>query len=263
MYRHFSLLGQYLLQYTKVRLSYRADFLLSLITMVAATCFGVAVVFLIFGRVPRLQGWSFYEILFLYAFSLLPMSLFNMISINIYYFSDTYIVQGKFDRVLLRPLHSLFQILFEQFRLEAAGDIVLGIFLLVVCSRKLGFVLSPLEWLFIVGAAICGAVIYTSIFVMLASVSFWMEDRVGVIPPVYNMMAFGRYPLDIYSVPVRFILSWVVPFGFATFYPSAHLLREGAYRVYVVLLPVMATLFLGLALTVWNRGVRNYSSTGS
>ena len=263
MRRHLSLLGRYFVQYSKVRLAYRGDFFLSVVTTVVATVFGIAVVWLIFGRVPDLLGWSFYEILFLYGFSLLPMSLFNMLSINLYYFGQTYIVEGKFDRILLRPLNSLFQILFEQFRLEAAGDTVLGVFLVVACAGKLNFPLGIPEWLFLIAAAVCGCTIYLSIFLMLTSVSFWMEDRVGVIPPVYNMLTFGRYPLDIYNPFIKFFLSWIVPFGFATFYPTASLLKQETYRFHAFLIPVVTAVFLTLAILAWNRGVRNYSSTGS
>lgn len=263
MRRHLSLLIEYFIQYSKVRLAYRGDFLVSVVTMVLATVFGIAVVWLIFGRIPKLLGWSFYEILFIYGFSLLPMALFNMLSINLYYFADHYIIQGKFDRVLLRPVHSLFQILFEQFRLEALGDVALGVFLVVVCADKLGIELGLAEWLFAAAAAICGCAIYLAVFLMLTCVSFWMEDRVGVIPPVYNMLTFGRYPLDIYSTVVKFVLSWIVPFGFATFYPAANLLRGDVYRVYAWLLPVVTGVFLTMAVLLWNRGVRNYASTGS
>ncbi len=263
MRRHALLLAEYFLQYSKVRLAYRADFLISILTTVIATVFGVATVWLIFARVPRLVGWSFYEILFLYGFSLVPMSLFNMLSINLYYFSETYIVEGKFDRVLLRPLNPLFQILFEQFRLESLSDTVLGVFLIVTCARRLGVALGPAEWLFLAAAAVCGCVIYLAIFLMLTCVSFWMEDRVGVIPPVYNMLTFGRYPLDIYNPFIKFFLSWIVPFAFATFYPTASLLKQDVYRLYGYLLPAVTAGFSLLALAVWNRGVRNYSSTGT
>lgn len=263
MRRHVSLLVEYFIQYSKVRLAYRGDFLISVVTTVVATVFGVATVWLIFHRVPRLVGWDFYEILFLYGFSLLPMSLFNMLSINLYYFGETYIVEGKFDRVLLRPLNSLFQILFEQFRLESLSDAVLGVVLLVGCARHLGFALGPWEWLYLAAATVCGCVIYLAIFLMLTCVSFWMEDRVGVIPPVYNMLTFGRYPLDIYNPFVKFFLSWIVPFGFATFYPTASLLKADLYRYYIYLVPLVAGAFFLLALFIWSRGVRNYSSTGS
>src|SRR5262249_50776288 len=115
--KHFGLLAEYFLQYAKVRLSYKGDLLISVCTTVIATAFSLAVVVLLFRNARRLLDWTFYEILFLYGFSLIPLSFFNVVSINLYYFGDAYIVQGKFDRVLLRPVHSLFQILCEQFRL--------------------------------------------------------------------------------------------------------------------------------------------------
>lgn len=246
-----------------MRLAYRGDFFISVVTTLTATVFGVAVVWLIFGRVPTLVGWSFYEILFLYGFSLLPMSLFNMMSINLYYFSETYIVEGRFDRVLLRPVNSLFQILFEQFRLEALSDTVLGVVILISCAHRLNLTLGPEAWVFLGATAVCGSVLYLAIFLMLTCVSFWMEDRVGVIPPVYNMLTFGRYPLDIYNPFVKFFLSWIVPFGFATFYPTASLLKHDLYGAYAWLIPLVTAVFFGLSVLVWNRGVRNYSSTGS
>ncbi|MGH9673780.1 MAG: ABC transporter permease [Bryobacteraceae bacterium] len=257
--RSLSLLGHYFLQYSKVRLAYRGDFALSLLTTTLATVFGILTVWLIFGRLPVVGGWKFSEVLFLYGFSLLPLSLFNMISINLYYFSEQYLIEGKFDRVLLRPVNSLFQILFEQFRLEAAGDTALGVFLMITSSPGL----SAGEWLFLAFGAVCGACIYLAVFLMLTCVSFWMEDRVGVIPPVYNMLTFGRYPMDIYNGFLRFLLSWVVPFGFATFYPTAAVLRAEAYRFHAWAMPVVTAVFLAAAVAVWNRGVRNYSSTGS
>ena len=105
--------------------------------------------------------------------------------------------------------------------------------------------------------------IYTAVFLLLTCVSFWVEDRVGVIPPVYNMLAFGRYPLPIYNPVIQFILSWIVPFGFASFYPAAKLLGHNEYQEFFVLLPFVAAIFLTMSILVWNRGVKNYSSTGT
>jgi ABC-2 type transport system permease protein len=261
--RHLRLLAEYFLQYAKVRLAYKGDFLISIISTFVAAAFGLAVVLILFNRAPRLAGWSFYEILFLYGFGLIPLSIFNVLSINLYYFGDLYIVQGKFDRVLLRPVHSLFQILFEQFRLESLSDAGVGLGIVLFATGRLGLQFHLTDWLALAFAALCGALIYLSVFLMLTTVSFWMEDRVGVMPPVYNMMAFGRYPLKIYNGFLQFLLSWIIPFGFAAFYPSSHLLGHAGYRSYFYLLPVVAAVFLALAIALWNRGVRNYSSTGT
>jgi ABC-2 type transport system permease protein len=263
MKRHLNLLTEYFLQYAKVRLAYKGDFFISVFTTLVATGFGFAVVLILFSRVPRLIDWSFYEILFLYGFGLIPLALFNVISINLYYFGDAYIVQGKFDRILLRPVHSLFQILFEQFRLEALSDVIIGLSVVTYATRKLDLQFGAIDWLALIFAALCGVLIYLSIFLMLTSISFWMEDRVGVVPPVYNMLAFGRYPLKIYNVALQFLLSWIIPFGFATFYPAVHLLHRPEFHSYFYMLPVVTVAFAFLAWEVWDRGVANYSSTGS
>jgi ABC-2 type transport system permease protein len=108
-----------------------------------------------------------------------------------------------------------------------------------------------------------GAVIYLAVFLILTAVAFWFEDRVGIVPPVFNMLTFGRYPLTIYNVFIQFMLSWIIPFGFASFYPTTHFLGRTSFNTYFYLVPAVAASFFGLALFVWNRGVENYSSTGS
>lgn len=263
MQRYVSLFWQYSVQYAKIRLEHRWDFFISVVTMTLATVFGLAVVYLIFGRTKAIAGWSFGELLFLYGFSLLPMAIFNVISVNLYQFSDSYLIQGKFDRILLRPIHSLFQILFEQLRLEALGDAVLG---LVILSMSIPMLAEPpgiAGYLVLALGVVCGATIYTAVFVALTAVSFWVEDRVGVMPPIYNFIQFGRYPLDIYNGFIRVLLSWIIPFGFATFYPAAAALRFESYARYVWMMPMVTIAACWLALRVWNRGISAYGSTGS
>jgi ABC-2 type transport system permease protein len=257
------LLRAYFAQYVKVRVAYRGDFLIGLATSMLATAFGFGFLLILFSKIPRLAGWTFQEALFLYGFGLIPFGLFNVLSLNIYEFGNNYIIEGKFDRVLLRPISSLFQVLFEAFRIESLHEVLIGALAVGWASRHLG-----LHWTFPGVAlsilfALCGAVIYVSVFTLLSCVSFWYEDRFGVHPPVYNLIAFGRYPLSIYSQLIQFLLSWIIPFAFASFYPSARLLGRQDVHNLALLAPVVAAAFLSLLLFTWNRGLRQYSSTGS
>ncbi len=263
MGRYLRLFWQYFVQYCKVRLEYKGDLIVSIITTLISTAFGLALVFILFRRAPRIAGWSFHEILFLYGFGLIPLALFNAVSVNLYFFGEVYIVEGKFDRVLLRPVHSLFQVMNEQFRLESLSDAVVGAGVALYAASKLRIDIGPYETLLAAWAVFCGFVLYVAVFLLLTCVAFWVEDRVGIIPPIYNMLSFGRYPLDIYNPMIKFLLSWVVPFGFASFYPASRLLDKPEYSGYFLLLPVVAGVFLAVAILVWNRGVANYESTGS
>jgi len=263
MKRHLRLFLLYFAQYAKVRLAYKADFFIAFFSSMAATVLGFGFVLVLFSKIPQLQGWSFDEILFLYAFSLIPLGLFNVVSWNLYEFGDLYIIQGRFDRILLRPVDTLFQVLFEKFRIESLQEVVTGLVVITLCVRRLHLEWHATEHLTFAAMVVCGALIYLSVFLILTAVSFWFEDRVGIVPPVFNMLAFGRYPLTIYNTFIQFMLSWIIPFGFASFYPTTHFLGRAAFTSYFRLVPVVAVSFFTLAIFVWNRGVRNYSSTGS
>ena len=261
--RHAALLSSYFAQYAKVRVSYRGDFFISAATSMAATIFSLGFVFVLFKRVPTLANWRMEEVVFLYGFSLIPFGLFNVFSLNLYEFGATYIMEGKFDRVLLRPLSPLFQVVFDAFRIESLQEVAVGLVVVVWASRRLQYHWSALDVLLLAFFALCGGIIYLSVFLFLSTFSFWFEDRIGIHPPFLNLLAFGRYPLSIYSSYIQFLLSWIIPFGFATFYPASRLLGRTEFRIYAFLIPLVAAATFALAATSWRIGLRRYSSTGS
>jgi len=261
--RYSGLLFDYFTQYAKVQLGYRGDFIVSLITSFAATIFGLAFVIILFRKAPQLAGWTLPEEIFLYGFSLIPYGVFNILAGNLYNFGNDYIIEGKFDRILLRPISSLFQILFETFRIEAVQGIATGLFCMWWGARRLHVAWTIEKLALLIFFGICASVIYLAIFLILTTASFWFEDRVGIHPPVWNVIAFGRYPLSIYSGAVQFVLCWIIPFGLASFYPSVRLLGRAVVPEYAPFVPVVAIAFLALAISLWNFGTRHYSSTGS
>jgi len=261
--RHARLLWLYFKQYAKARLEYRADFFSAVIASFLGTAASFAFLLIVFSRVRSFQGWRFEEMVFLYGFSLLPIGIFNVFSWNLWMFADRYLIEGRFDRVLLRPVSSVFQVLFESFRLESIESIVTGIVAVVWASRRLGIRFAAGDALLFAGWAISGGVIYLAIFIALTATSFWIEDRIGISPPVFNLVQFGRYPLTIYDAWVRFALSFVIPFAFASFYPTARFLHRPEFLAYFWAVPLVAGISLTVALALWKNGVARYHSTGS
>ena len=140
--RHLRLFFLYFAQYAKVRMAYKADFIIAFFSSMAATVLGFGFVLVLFSKIPRLQDWSFNEVMFLYGFSLIPLGFFNVVSWNLYEFGELYIIEGKFDRVLLRPVDTLFQVIFEKFRLESLQEVVTGFVVVAICIRRLHLILS-------------------------------------------------------------------------------------------------------------------------
>ena len=182
---------------------------------------------------------------------------------NLYEFGERYIMEGRFDQILLRPLHSLFQVLFEAFRIESLQEVFTGLIVVGYAWYKLQLSVTLIDLILFPIMVTCGVVIYLSVFVILSSLSFWFEDRVGVSPPVFNMIPFGRYPITIYNSFLQFLLSWIIPFAFASFYPTTYFLGRNEFGLFFAIVPLVSFCFLILALIIWNCGVRGYQSTGS
>ncbi len=253
----------YFAQFVKMRLAYRMDFVVDTLAVSFSMVIQMAVLSVLFSKIRALDGWSFEQVLFIYGFSLLPLGLFNLISVNFYGFADKYIIGGKFDRVLLRPVNTLVQVIFESFNVSGLNEILLGIVVMIYAGMKLGLSIGVGDVLVLMVLAPSAALVYTGVFLGITTVSFWHEDKMGLAPPVYNIIRFSRYPMTIYSLPVRVFLTFVLPFAWVAFYPATWFVG-GLQTPWLALLtvPVGVIVFSG-AVLIWHRGAAKYASTGS
>lgn len=250
-------------QMLKVRLAYRGDFIADLVATSLGGISSLIAALLVLGRVGGLAGWKGDEIILIVGLSMMSYGLFATVSWNLFEFGDRYIIEGRFDRVLLRPLSTWAQVLFDVFRIPVLSETAIGLFVVATSVHRLGFEFGALDWLFVATTAVCGAVIYVFVFSILASISFHFEDRIGVAPPVFNLIPSGRWPQEIFPAPIRILLRWIIPFGFVAFYPATRLLGRAGWRSLALGAPLVAVGFGVLAALCWRLGVRKYESTGS
>jgi ABC-2 type transport system permease protein len=57
-------------------------------------------------------------------------------------------------------------------------------------------------------------------------------------------------------------LTWLIPYGFASFYPASHVLGRDVGTL-AWLGPVMAAALLWVGCQCWRFGLRHYAGTGS
>lgn len=255
--------GAYFAQFLKMRLAYRLDFFIDTLAVGFSLLIQLAVLGVLFGKVRELDGWSFPQVLFIYGFSLVPLGLFNLVSVNLYGFADEYLIGGRFDRVLLRPVGSLAQVIFESFNVSGLNEIFLGLAVMAHASVKLGAEFGVIDLLALLILAPGAALVYLGVFLAITAVSFWVEDKMGLAPPVYNLIRFSRYPITIYSLPVRIFLIFVLPFAWVAFFPAAWFVGGPELAKVALATPLVGALVFTGAALMWRRGVRNYVSTGS
>lgn len=263
MKRAFRLHRIFVAQYMKRLMEYKVDFAMGALGLFISQMIQLFFLGIIFSQIPDLKGWSFNEILFIYGFSLIPKGIDHLFFDNLWMIGYQIVNKGDFDKYLTRPINSLFYVTVENFQVDAFGELIMGIVLVVYSVIQL---ISGLVWyrVFILLLIVPFAVlIYTSLKIITASVAFWTKQSGHVIHMVYMANDFAKYPVSIYNNAVKIIITFIIPFAFTAYYPASYFLRgeNGLFCVVGTIL-ISITLF-AISLFVWNRGIKNYESAGS
>ncbi|MBO8164651.1 MAG: ABC-2 family transporter protein [Brevibacillus sp.] len=256
------LFGDYLSQYFKTRLAYRADFFGELVSNLIFELINLVFIVVVFQHVPLLNDWSRDEIIFIYGYFLIPYALFTMF-FGFWDFNERYIIRGEMDRVLTRPIHNLAQVCLESIAPDRIFGVFSGLIIMGYAAIKLELSFAWYDLLLFVGLVISSVLIYAGVYTAIAAISFFSDSRTGIAPMIWNIQNYGRYPVDVYNGVIRFILTWILPFAFVGLYPSAYFLRKEEWYTYTMLTPVMGLIFFSLGLFVWNWGIKRYQGAGS
>lgn len=259
---YFSMFFQYISQYIKTRLQYRADMVVEVISDLLFQAVNLIFILVVFGHTQFLNGWSREEIIFIYGFFLVPFAVFSSF-FNIWDFNERYIVKGEMDRILTRPIHSLFQVILERMELESLFGAITGVAVMIYAGSILDLSFAWYDFFIFILFVLGGALVYAGIFIALASIGFWSDARTSIMPTMYNIGNYGRYPVDIYNNVIRYVLTWILPFAFVGVYPAAYFLGREEWYGYAFLTPVMGVIFFTLAIVLWNVGVKRYRGAGN
>lgn len=257
------LYGAYLSNSVKMRLAYREDFLSGFVAGVMQQLVGVLFVATIFVRVPDIRGWTKPEVFFIYGFAQATLGLFYTFCSNLLEMGEKYVIEGRLDQVLLRPIDSLFQVITERIHWEEVSVVLVGLAVMGYAIGKMRMQIEPWQYLATAVLAVSACLVLLGIFVVLASLTFWFNDRGGVSSMMLVMQGFSQYPLTIYGRTIRLALTLVIPYGFTAFYPAMHLLGRREWSTMAWLTPAVASIVMVLGITIWRLGLRAYESTGS
>ncbi|MEY9095732.1 ABC transporter permease [Paenibacillus sp. RC84] len=259
---YLSLILDYLKNYLKTRLTYRSDFWIEVVSDLLFNGLNLVFILVVFQQTALLGDWNRDQILFIYGFFMIPYGLFSTI-FNLWNFSERYIVKGEMDRILTRPAHSLWQVMLENMDPASLFSALAG---LVVMIYSWGQLDLPVHWsdpLVMLMMVVSGVLIYGGIYVSLSALAFFSDSPTGIMPLIWNIQNYGRYPVTIYNKLLRGILTWILPFAFVGFYPAAYFLDPLNWKGFALLTPVMGIIFITIGLSVWNIGVKRYRGAGS
>jgi ABC-2 type transport system permease protein len=259
---YFSLIGTYLMNYMKTRLTYRSDFWIEVISDLLFNGLNLLVILIMFEHTQLMGGWNREQILFIYGFFMIPYGLF-VTFFSLWNFAERYIVKGEMDRILTRPAYNLMQLMLENMEPASLFSALAGAIVMGYAWSHLHLSLSWYDPFAFVLLVIGSVAIYGGLYIGLTALSFYSDAPTGIMPMIWNIQNYGRYPVTIYNKILNIILTWLLPFAFVGFYPAAYFLDPVHWAKFALLTPIVGGVFLTIGLTVWNIGVRRYRGAGS
>jgi ABC-2 type transport system permease protein len=249
------------------QMQYRVSFLLETVSEFFVTFIDFLTVYFIFSRIPSLRGWSLGEVGLLYGLTATAFALEEFIGRGFDAFHRK-VVRGEFDRVLIRPWDTFFQILAEEFPLRRLGRLGQAVLVLGFAAHAVTLRWTWVKVLYLPVVLASGCAFYLAVIIVQATVCFWTVQAVEFT----NIFTYGgtemaSYPLEIYADWFRKLFIFVVPLAFVSYFPALFFLNKpdplGYPAWFAFLTPPVCFAVLGLAVLLWRIGVRHYQSTGS
>jgi len=245
-------------------MEYRTSFILLSIGQFFVPFLIFISIFFFFQRFPSIGGWSLYEVALCYAVTHIAFSVSECFARGFDSFSSI-VINGDFDRILVRPRTTIIQVLGSKFEFTRIGRFAQSIIVLVFSLSNLNVDWDLYKVVTLVLMIASGIVIFTGVYMLGASLCFWTIEGLEVI----NIFTDGgremsQYPLNIYKEWVRKFFTFIIPFGTVNYLPLMFILDkvEGNSFLYMIT-PLLGMLFIIPCLLIWNIGVKHYKSTGS
>jgi ABC-2 type transport system permease protein len=253
--------------YIQARMEYKAAFLITLFGMVLMSVTDFIFIYAVFSRFQDLHGWTIADIGVLFSVSLVAISFSRLFAGELLNMNEQ-IVEGRFDRVLVRPYGSLFQMISSRFEFHQIGRLAAGAIMLIIACEKAGIRWTIGKALFFPTVIVSGTIIQMALLILCASVNFWTTraDDLEMLV-VWASKDAINFPISVYRRWVQIFLSTALPIAFINYFPCAYLLDKPDVAGFPSLLrfasPIVALAILLVAVWVWNRGVNTYESVGA
>lgn len=246
----------------KSKMSYRADFIISMIGMIATNLAGAVSFWIIFQNFPTVQGWNFYEMIFLYGFSLISATPAQCMFDNNWDLRYK-VFSGDFIKYCVRPINIFFYYMSEIFDVKGLGQFAFGIASVVFAWIKLELPVSVLSILLFVVAAVSASLFVIAILNVAACTCFWIMNSFFALSLSNTLRDYAKYPITIFNPILRFLFTFIIPIGFMSFYPSQIFLRPENIPIISWFTPVFGIIFFYISYKIWMKGALAYNGTGS
>lgn len=247
------------------QLRYRASVTFDVIGYFLVFWSEFAAIWMLFAHFGTLAGWRMEEVLICYGLAHLSYSV-SEFAVRGFEHLAGLSRRGEFDRLLLRPVSTVVQLLGFEFALHRFGRVIQAGLVFGAGLVLLGRPVTVTGALLLLWALAGGAALFSGIYILQGSVGMKTLQNIEA----FNILTNGgpemaQFPMSIYPAPMRALFTFLIPLAGVVYYPAVTFLgKAGEALLWLGWVgPAGGLVFLAVALAVFRVVERSYISTGS
>lgn len=234
-------------------MEYRASFISQTIGMILNDAIYFAIWVIFFDRFKSVRGWGLSDMMITFGISASAFGLVSLFFGNAFNLGDI-ITRGRLDYYLSLPRPVLLHATASRSVTSGMGDLTYGIL-----SYLASGIASPPGFLRFVLAVLLAAAVFAAFLIIVQSLAFWIGTTGYLTGIATNaIVTFAIYPITLFDSSARLLLFTVVPAALMGAVPASFVHSFGWDTLGE--LAVGVVVFLGIAILLFNAGLRRYES---
>lgn len=216
--------------------------------------------FLLMNGVKNLGGYTREQIIIFYLVFNIIDTLGQLLFREVYYFRPL-VISGNFDMVLTKPFNPLIRVLLGGPDLIDTGIFVILVGALVYTLSNFVRLDSFLIFYFVL--MIINSLLITAAFHISVLAIGILTLSVDHLIMIYrDLSSLMRIPVDIFTNPLRTLLTFIIPIGIMFTFPAKVLFGLLSWQLILISF-LFGVVSLFLSLKFWNYSLRQYQSASS
>ena len=253
---------EFLKMHIKSILEYKKSFIISFLSQFFVFFTYYFIILALFSRFNNIKGFNIYEALLCFSIIQLGYSFNQVFARGIDKF-DSLIINGEFDRLLLRPRNLLLQSIMWDIDFVKISRIIQSIVILFIALYNLNINLDICKIFTLILMIISSIALFFSLFLLMASYCFYTVQGLEI----RNLFTDGskhlaQYPIGIFRKEIMTFFTIIIPFGFVNYYPLLYFLGRTNNILYMFS-TLIVFIYIIPSLLLFKLGIKEYTSVGS
>ncbi len=241
--------------------AYKTNFIISIIGMAIGDFIGPLVAMIIYSTTIGIPGWTLDQFLLFQGTFIIVFGLGRALCMDFFWRVFEAIERGEFDKYLLKPYNSWLYLMATSIDWNGFVEVIFGTVICAYAFTKLQLTIFSIEFVLYLLLIVIGVLFQFAVVTLIAAGSFIAVRNEALLHLFLRLSDFARYPLTVYGVAIRVVLTFLFPVAVSSFYPAEALLHGMSLPTLIMVTGPVIILFL-LSIFIWNKTIKKYTSAG-